>query len=272
LRDPPPELRAIEAAVQALVMGDQTPRRLAAVNRMIKPSATMTSLERLQIYRDGYRERLVECLADDYPALQFALGSDAFADLCREYIAAHPSRSPSLNFFGRDVSRFCRTSKRWPLAAFAADLAALEWALVEVLHAGLVAPLSNDALSCLPGDQWSSACFLPSDAVRLVQAAYPVNAYFQSFRDDRSPDIPPPGSSATVVWRAGPTIWRKDLEAAEAAVLSRLFGGATIGQALAAIDRDSLVIPDAGSIAAWFRHWVSSGFFIALRNRTELSS
>lgn len=267
----PPDLRAIEATFQALVMSNDS-RPHASVQRLIKPSATMTPWERLQIYREGYRERLVECLADDYPALQFALGGDAFADLCCEYIAGRPSRSPSLNFFGRQMSRFCRARKRWLIGAFAADLAALEWALVEVLHAGLVAPLSNDALSRLPGEHWSSARFLPSAAVRLVRAAHPVNAYFQSFRDGHSPRIPEPKESATAVWRDGPTIWRKDLEPAEAAVLSRLFAGASIGQALAAIDRDSPEIPDAASIATWFRHWVSNGFFIGLRNRAERSS
>ena len=66
----------------------------------------MTAAERLAIYRDGYRARLVECLADDYPAVRHLLGAEAFEAIAHAYVDKHPSRSPNLNAFGRLMPAF----------------------------------------------------------------------------------------------------------------------------------------------------------------------
>jgi len=66
----------------------------------------MTARERLEVYRFGYRARLIECLADDYPVLAETLGETAFEKLCEGYIERFPSSSPSLNYFGRHMARY----------------------------------------------------------------------------------------------------------------------------------------------------------------------
>src|SRR3954471_1857997 len=48
---------------------------------------------RLEVYRHGYYARLIECLEDDYPALESALGTDVFRALCQDFIEQHPPRS-----------------------------------------------------------------------------------------------------------------------------------------------------------------------------------
>ena len=53
---------------------------VADVERVVLPSSRLSSLERLDIYRQAYRARLVECLADDYPVLQHALGETELRD------------------------------------------------------------------------------------------------------------------------------------------------------------------------------------------------
>ena len=50
--------------------------------------------QRLRIYFDAYRLRLVEALATDYEALRALMGDDAFGAACRAYVEATPSRVP----------------------------------------------------------------------------------------------------------------------------------------------------------------------------------
>ena len=45
---------------------------------MVQPSATLTALERVGIYRDMYLARLSEALESDYPGLLHYLGKDGF--------------------------------------------------------------------------------------------------------------------------------------------------------------------------------------------------
>jgi hypothetical protein len=229
------------------------------VERLVLPSPALSGAERVQIYRQAYRARLVECLADDYPAVQHALGEDAFETLCRAYIDGHPSQSPSLNFYGRGFAAFLQASSH-PLASFAADLSALEWALVEVLHAASAERLSSEALSAVPVSSWAFARFVPSATVRLLELAYPANGFFQAFRQGETPSVPEPAWSATAVFREGPTLWRMDLSRPMHALLRALFAGRALGDAVEGLVAEQGE-QEASEIMSWFQNWVKHGFF-----------
>ncbi len=241
------------------------------VDRILTSTPRMSALDRLGIYHHAYRARLVECLVDDYPALNYGLGAEAFEALASDYVTTHPSRSPNLNAYGKAMSAYCHErAAHTPFEhhAFAADLAALEWALVEVLHAPDAKTLAPEALQAIPPERWGDARLPKSAGVRLLSFDYPVNAYFQAFRNDAEPEIPEPNASATAVYRQGTLIWRMDLTPAMAALLASLFGGATLGEALEAIEA-AAETPEAlaeaeRSVMIWFREWVQSGFFATI--------
>jgi hypothetical protein len=260
-------LRALqEWFVEAVTSPCDDERLTAGARSVLTRGPALEELERLAIYRYAYRSRLVECLADDYPALQFALGPEPFEALCHEYIRRHPSSSPNLNFFGRSMADFCRVEAQgpFPLRAFSADLAKLEWALVEVLHARDSEALSPAALEAIPIDGWPSARLPPSAAVRLLRFEHPVNAFFQSFKTDGEPDVPGPSPAATVVYRTEMTLWRMDLTPAMATLLEGLFRGETLGEALGKLAeglREDEAEEAERNVMVWFREWVRGGLF-----------
>jgi hypothetical protein len=230
--------------------------------RHVTPSAKMTASERLDVYRAGYKLRLVDCLKDDYPVLAGTLGDDDFDALARAYVDRHPSSSPNLNFFGRHMPAFCREHR----GVFASELAALEWALVEVLHAETAPPLDVSKLQALPLERWETARFAKSDALRVFRFEHPVNAYFQSrWVDESDAPVPAPSPTALAVYRRDTRLWRMDLTPPMAAILFPLVEGATFGEALARLEAD-VKDPEALATAAqklmvWFREWVDNGFF-----------
>jgi hypothetical protein len=227
----------------------------------------LSARERLDIYRYGYRARLRECLGDDYPALAATLGESGFAALCDAYIEQYPSASPSLNAFGRNMSALCAKEH----GAFLAELARLEWALVEVVHAEMPAPLDLAALQTLSPEAWNAVRLTKSDAVRLLEFEHETNAYYQAFRSAGTlGPYPPPQASATAVYRIGPTLWRMDLTPAMTRVLSALFAEATISEALNQIhvdERDPNALAEAErSVTVWFSAWVRAGFFASVNS------
>jgi hypothetical protein len=235
---------------------------------IVRPSASLIPSARLHIYRYAYRARLIECLRDDYPVLASSLGDAAFETLCHSYIAEHPSRSASLNDFGRDLPNLCAASAPLEARTFYRELAALEWALVEVTHAPL-GSLALEALAGVPPEAWGRARLVPSEALRVLHFSYPVNAYYQQARTtDQTPELPGPSATATAVYRRGLGLWRMDLTPAMTRVLEALVAGATIGAALGQIGVDE-ADPDAlaeaeRSVMMWFREWVVGGFFAEL--------
>ncbi len=270
-------LRETQVWMVGAITGAEADAPSHDLERFITPGPRMTAGERFDIYRAGYHARLVECLLDDYPVLAAMLGEDQFALLCRAYVDRHPSSSPNLNGFGRHMASLCREvtlegeggagGKPFDaLRSFAAELATLEWALVEVLHAECPPPLEVTALQSVPADAWARARFIPSEALRLFRFEYPVNAVFIANRiEEIVPEVPTPSPNAVAVYRKDMQLWRMDLTPAMLGVVEPLVAGKTLGEALAAIEAevtDPEVLAQTGAnLMVWFREWVDAGFF-----------
>ncbi|HVU05527.1 MAG TPA: DNA-binding domain-containing protein [Polyangiaceae bacterium] len=233
----------------------------------------MNARERLEVYRSGYRARLVECLEDDYRAFSAVVGHEAFHALAEGYIEKFPSSSPSLNYFGRRFPEYVRGVEvpGFPgKGAFFSELAALEWAIVEVIHAETPPPLDGNALRSLKPEDFATAHFEPSEAVRLLRFEHPVNPFFQArwANGDESATVPGIAPSSTAVYRHGMTVWRMDLTPAMTRVLSALLDRVPIAEALGRLGVDetdpSAIAEAERSVMVWFREWVSSGFFARL--------
>jgi hypothetical protein len=238
--------------------------------RVLTPGPRLTPAERLQIYRDGYRARLVECLADDYAAVRYLLGEAAFEAIAHAYIDEHPSRSPNLNAFGRAMPAFLarRSGAAGPLAL---DVARLEWAIVEAIHAAASPPLTLDRFEHMTPEQWATAVLVPAASVRLLRFAHPADTFYTSFREGERPIPPAPAPSATLVHRRGWVVWRTALSPAMAGLLEAIISGVGLGAALTAsiagtddgVDAEASPVTEA-NVTQWFREWVSGGVFTAL--------
>lgn len=228
---------------------------------------TLSPRARVGVYRHGYVARLVECLEDDYPALQHALRPGPFADLCRDFIRVSPPQSPSLNYYGAPLASFCATRSE-PWAGFAAELAALEWALVEAIHEADGELLDGNQLAQLSAEDWARARLVPSPSLRLLDTRYPVGRYYQGFRGEEASgkSLPELERSALAVCRRGADVWRVHVEPALLPLLVSLVAGAPLLQALAEADaaaQGSLrASPDALQRA--FLDWVACGMFSAV--------
>jgi hypothetical protein len=265
VRATPRSLAEVEAWMVSAIVSRDDP---AVVGAVVTDGPRLLARERFEIYRSGYRSRLVECLEDDYPVLAASLGARHFEALCSGYIERYPSTSPSLNAFGRHMARFCRESVELETesAAIMGELAELEWALVEAIHAETPPPFDPKQLEGLPAETWGDVRFIASPAVRLLRFEFPMNAYYQAHRTGKNPEVPGRARSATAVYRRGLTVWRMDLTPAMTRVLDALLSGAPLGEALARIgvdETDPLALAEAErSVMVWFREWVSAGFFV----------
>lgn len=235
----------------AAAVMDQTLGSLA-VERVLTAGPQLSAKGRLHLYQYSYRARLIECLSDDYPAVKYAAGEARFEELAGKYIDAFPSRTPSLNFYGKHFSEFMSSLGE----PFFADLSRLEWAMVEVLHAAPSPVLSMAHLQEMPPEAWGNIRFRPAPSLRFHKFDHPVNKFLRAQRYGENPPLPSPAWSATAIYRKEYTIWRMDFTEPMAEVMSRLLAHETLGDALS-------TLPEAlaGDVMVWFREWVSGGFF-----------
>lgn len=103
--------------------------------------ARLAATARLEIYVHAYRQRLVECLRNEYPLLLALAGPTVFELFAQGYIAAKPSRSYTLYEFGAGFADYLEAAR--PLGdgtpqtveAIPAALARIERAKAEVSRA-----------------------------------------------------------------------------------------------------------------------------------------
>ena len=189
----------------------------------------------LAVYRHAYRARLAEALADNYTVLSRALGDEAFDALAQAYIAAAPSRHPSIRWFGHALAGFMAQDDGdlVPHPGLV-DFARMDWALRCAFDAADAPPLDPASLAALPPDDWAGLVLHLQPSVQRVMLAYAVEPAWRVLREwepesgDDQPELPEPVPHAHVLlaWRQDlETRWRS-LEPLEAALLDAVATGA----------------------------------------------
>ena len=236
------------------IVDDTAPKQ---PQRMLGGAAVPAELG-LAVYRHAYRARLRDCVADDFAAVAQELGDDAFTRVADTFIAAHPPTDSTLNAYGRFFAPWLATTR---IAGHArlAELARLEWALVEALHAPLAHAVSGAELASVAPHAWASMTLRIAPSLRLLPLRYNSNARYEAFRSKRRGPPPRRGSGGVVVIRSRDGLHRFDLDAVETRVLKQLVAGATLGDALA-----GLSAKHTSTIQHAFTRWVAHGFFTAL--------
>ena len=238
---------------------------VADARTVVLPSKTLSSFERLDIYRDMYLLRMEEALAADYPALKKLLGDDEFMRMVARYVEVYPSRSYTLNRLGDHVPEFVATLDDLPKKDFSCDLARLEYALTCVFDAPETAPLSQEAVRAVPQDAWETARLKPIEAFRLLEFDYPASRYL-GFVDEENP-APRLARKKTwaVAYRHEYRVHRLDLSQPAYELLSALASGKTVGDAIVSVmTRKWRPAVKQANLFEWFRDWMAEGLFQAV--------
>jgi hypothetical protein len=118
-------------------------------NNWLTPSAKLKPVERLELYHRQYWYRLLDSIAEDFPALRLLLGERRFWRLIEAYLAATPSRSYTLRHLGGKLSAFLKKNPKLAGAhpLHAVELAELEYAVCENFEAAERAPVAAAQLA-----------------------------------------------------------------------------------------------------------------------------
>ncbi|MFG6414121.1 putative DNA-binding domain-containing protein [Roseateles sp. DC23W] len=188
----------------------------------------------LAVYRHAYRARLVEALADNYTALARALGDEAFDALAQAYIAARPSRHPSIRWFGHQLADFmAEVGDDLVPHASLVDFARMDWALRSAFDAADAPLLHSATLAALSPDDWAGLVLRLHPGAQRVPLSHAIEPGWRALRewDPESGDEPPtleepqPHEHTLLAWRQhGETRWRS-VEPLEAVLLQAVADG-----------------------------------------------
>lgn len=254
----------------------------AVAASFIAPNSRLTPFERLEIYNRQYWFRVLDALAEDFPALRAVVGSRAFEGLSIEYLTAHPSRSFSLRNLGSNLPEWLADHPKFAARRqrLALDVARIEWAFVEAFDNAERTPLTLDQIATLDGG--SGLALQPH--LRLLSLNYAADELVLALHKqqkrgsseagvehDDGPEPPArlPKLRIRPTWVAAHrfenAVYFRRLEQEEFLTLSAIREGLSLGDALDAGFCDSNK-PQARRpqlVRALFGHWAGLGWICA---------
>lgn len=258
-------ISASEGVAEAISVLPGRERSLpCGLESVIRGDGRLGAIERTQVYANMYFFRLLDCLAEDFPAVHSAVGHPSFHALATDYLTAHPSKHPSLRQLGRRLGDFLQTHALGRDRPWLADLARFEWALLEAFDAPDATPLAADVLRALPGDEWAGLRLSLSPSLRVLRACAPVQQVWAAVAEGREAFVPTAEPTALRVWREDLRVFHRTVDEVEDAALAATLDNATFGgvcEAVAAIaGEDDAAGRTVNVLQRWFADALVVGY------------
>jgi hypothetical protein len=188
---------------------------------------------RLAVYRRAIAANRLGALLSAYPVVARIVGEAFFAEVAQQYGAAEPPANGDLNRHGATLAGFLEAYPHAASMPWLADVARLEWAWHESLHAADAPAFDFERLAAVPEDEQPHLVLTLHPSVRLVRSAWPVYAIWEANQPERdgTPDREA-GADDVLVWREENRVRMVLLTKAEADVVERLLQRCTLGEAV----------------------------------------
>lgn len=214
-------LQALQQEMLQAVLSDATP-----TVRQLRGDARADAGTRLDIYRHGYRIRLREALAVEYPGLALLAGK-RFSTLLENYVEAHPSGHYNIRWHGAGLAAFLDYGLPWREKPELADMARLDWAISTVFDAPDEPALALTDMAAVPPTAWAELVLEPQPHLQVLSTPYNVEV----FRRAADQALMRPRLRRyskmrhLLVWRQEWTVRYRSMESDELAVLTEAIAG-----------------------------------------------
>jgi len=224
---------------------------------------------RLEIYANAYRLRLIEALADTFPALHTLIGDERFFQLASDYIDDNPSQHFSLRYFGHHLSTWLID---YPLAnsfPIIVDMTTFEWGLREAFDAADEKPMDISDLVAIPIEQWDSVVFTLHPSIQRLNLLWNAPQLWKVIDEESDPidmeqnDYP----IAWLVWRNELRTWFRSMDVDEAWALDQVSQGVNFSAICSGITEwiDEQNAPQRA--AEFIQTWIQQGLVTHAESR-----
>lgn len=217
-------------------------------------------------YGQALRQHHARALELVYPVLRALGGAAWFHAMAHAYGDAHPSRSADLAHFGASLPVFLAAWRPAAAHGYFADVARLEWLLHQAHGAPDAVALTLPDVQVAKAGQVEAWRLALHPAAVLYRSPWRAAAIWLAHEDSGRHAMPrdAEGTTLALVYRSGWTARVREIDAAEAAALAVLAGGAALGDALAAAQQAHLQDQAAAPFAPapLLLRWLADGVLI----------
>ena len=228
------------------------------------PGLDAGAARRFRVYRNNVHGALIGALADAYPVLRRLVGADFFAAMAREYFLSESSRAPSLALYGAGFADFVESFAPASGVVYLADVARLERARLESLHAADAPALDYGDLP-KDGGRLLALRLVPHPALRLVESQYPIVSIWRVNQSGHGQREIIAARESALVTRPAYAIETDLLDEPVAALTRALMAGAAVGDAC----RQAAGLAGDFDVGAAFSRLLEAGAFLRADQQQE---
>jgi hypothetical protein len=240
---------------ESVLAAEPSPRLLALLRR---PARAGSVAETFAVYHDGFRLRMMEFLANDYPVLRAALGELAFGAMAEAFWRARPSRFRNARWFGGSLPDFLRTTPLYSGNSFVCGVAAIEGALAQSFDAEDAAELPISALAATREEDWPRLQLGFHPGVVLVETSRAALAAYEAAQTGEA-SLQSGCAVRLLVWRRDLDVNYRVLEDGEELALVAAMSGAPFDEICSLLafanpqrPAEKLAMAAGNYLARWF--------------------
>lgn len=224
--------------------------------------------EGLEIYRNAYRARLVDALAETFPRTRQWLGEEMFAAAAAHHLIVHPPRQWTLDLAGDGLAE--TLTGLFPGDGEVPELAWLEWAMHCAYCARDSQPLDAAGFAAATAHfgeaDWAGLRLGFTDALHIGEMAFDCPALWQALRREDPPEAAArlPEAMACLVWREELTPVFVLVSQAEADGLRAMHQGGSFGALCESLAASMPPAEAAGLAGGMLAHWLGLGLVAAV--------
>jgi len=238
--------------------------RPSAIAEEVVAGGRITVEQRLHIYHNAYRARLLEALQDVYDKTWAYLGDESFENAAREYIEVTPPAHRNLRWYGATFPAWLEN--KFPQDGDIAELAVLDWQLRLAFDGTDASPILPDSLSALASADWETVGFKLSPTLHISALNFNSVAIWHAIDQQQTPPasekLSEPGW--LLIWRK---VWKthfRTITAVEKAALLQLSQGTPFAEVCAALIEQFSQTEAAIVAAESLRNWLSDELIVGL--------
>lgn len=197
----------------------------------------LTARERLDIYHNAYRIRLIDVLSDTFEHTAIYLGDDWFQQLAADYVQLHHSTYKNIGLYGEAFPGFL--AERLPDDKEISELALMDWTLRRAFDGADSAVMTRDDLQQL-ASEGSSIHLQPVPTLTMCTHDFNTLDIWHAINQDQTPPVVEqlPHPIDMLIWRKGHSPHFRSLAPMESAAIACIASGATLDDIGATLENE----------------------------------
>ncbi len=216
----------------------------------------LTSLDRLGIYYNAYRIRLIDVLLDTFEHTAIYLGDDWFHQLAAAYVQSHQSTYTNIGLYGREFPNFL--AEQLADDKEVSELALMDWKLRRAFDGADSGVMTDDELQDLASADSISIQLQPVPTLSITKQYFNTLDIWHAINQDQAP--PPverlPQPIDILIWRKAYSPHFRSLAEIESAAIACILSGDSLEAIGGTLEHDFPNVDVATEFGVMLRRWL----------------